>query len=493
MASSNKTVNTKAIGASDLRPAMAQNKKDSPMRPSVIVTWIIAMLLLAASGIALAHDVPPSMVTIDIGRRVLDLELQLQLGELGTALQLPLAADPEQVIPQYRSRIEQYVRDRLQVHSPDGHAYTLQIDSLDLRHTHEANWTNNDWLVVHAQLYAPGGTSTETFALDDSIIVHRVASHKTLVYVRRDIRNGLLGDKPMLIGMIGFGTTTLRVDGSEGSWWHGFGYLFSLGMRHIAEGTDHLLFLLALLLPAPLRADGRRWRAGKATGASIRTIVSVVSGFTLGHSLTLALASLGWIVVPTRLIEVLIAVSIVVSSLHAWRPLFPGKEIWIASAFGLIHGLAFAETLSGLSFDGWTLTLSLLGFNLGIESMQLLVILATLPVLLVLSQTAYYSVVRTAGALFAAVCATGWIFERAFEISNPLQNLVDWLAAPPAWLILSACLSSAVSVVLLSAKVSISAKASMDSDAPTAAKLYNTCAPFRRLRLSKDGLGYEFY
>jgi hypothetical protein len=180
-----------------------------------------------------------------------------------------------------------------------------------------------------------------------------------------------------------------------------------------------------------LRADGRRWRAGKATGASIRTIVSVVSGFTLGHSLTLALASLGWIVVPTRLIEVLIAVSIVVSSLHAWRPLFAGKEIWIASAFGLIHGLAFAETLSGLSFDGWTLTLSLLGFNLGIESMQLLVILATLPVLLVLSQTACYALVRTTGAVFAAVCATGWIFERAFEITNPLQNLVDWLAAPP--------------------------------------------------------------
>jgi hypothetical protein len=486
--SSNKTVNTKAL-----------NKKGSPMRPGLIVSWIVAMLLMAASGIALAHDVPPSMVTIDIGRRVLDLELQLQLGELGTALQLPLAADPEQAIPQYGPRIEQYLRDRLQVHSPAGRAYTLQIESLSLRHTDEANWTNNDWLVAHAQLHAPGETSTETFALDDSIIVHRVTSHKTLVYVRRDIRNGLLGDKPMLIGVIGFGTTTLRVDGSEGSWWHGFGYLFSLGLRHIAEGTDHLLFLLALLLPAPLKADGRRWRNGKSTEASIRTIVSVVSGFTVGHSLTLALASLGCIVVPTRAIEVLIAVSIVVSSLHAWRPLFAGKEIWIAAAFGLIHGLAFAATLSGLSFDGWTLTLSLFGFNLGIESMQLLVILATLPVLLVLSQTALYSVVRTAGAMFAAVCATGWILERAFGIANPLQTLMDWLAAPPGWLILSTCIASAVSIVLLSAKASMGSNTTMGSEghggseAPTRARLYDTCAPFRRLRLSKDGLGYEFY
>ena len=431
------------------------------MRPNWIVGWIIAVLLLSVSSTAVAHDVPPSLVTIDIGRRVLDLELQLQMNELGTALQLPLAADPEKVIPQYGSRIEQYIQERLQAHSPDGRPYTLRLESLDLRQTHEVNWTSNDWLVVHAQLRAPDEASTETFALDDSIIVHRVVSHKTLIYVRRDIRNGLLGDKPMLIGVIGFGAMTLRVDGSDGSWWHGFGHLFSLGLRHIAEGTDHLLFLLALLLPAPLRADGRRWREGKGTAASVRTIVSVVSGFTLGHSLTLALASLGWIVVPTRAIEVLIAVSIVVSSLHAWRPLFAGKEIWIASAFGLIHGLAFAETLSGLSFDGCTLALSLLGFNLGIESMQLLVILATLPVLIVLSQTVFYSAVRTTGALFAAVCATGWILERAFEIANPMQRLVDWLAAPPGWFILSGCFASAVSIVFLGVKVPIGTKASM--------------------------------
>ena len=125
------------------------------MRPNWIVGWIIAVLLLSVSSTAVAHDVPPSLVTIDIGRRVLDLELQLQLNELGTALQLPLAADPEKVIPQYGSRIEQYIQERLQVHSPDGRPYTLRLESLDLRQTHEVNWTSNDWLVVHAQLRAP--------------------------------------------------------------------------------------------------------------------------------------------------------------------------------------------------------------------------------------------------------------------------------------------------------------------------------------------------
>lgn len=418
------------------------------------VRGLIAVFLLTATGTAVAHDVPPSIVTIDIGHRTLNLELQLQLSELGTALQLPLAADPQSAVSQYAPQIHRYIEEQLRVHTPDDRPYTLQINSLSLRQTHELNWTSNDWLVVQTQWQAPENANTETFALSDTLIVHRVVSHKTLIYVRRDIRNGLLGDKPMLIGLVGFGTTTLRVDGSDGSWWHGFGHLFSLGMQHIAEGTDHLLFLLALLLPAPLNAVRRRWQPGKSTSASVRTIVTVVSGFTLGHSLTLAIASAGWIVVPTRAIEVLIAVSIIVSSLHAWRPLFAGKEIWLASAFGLIHGLAFAETLSGLSFDGYTLALSLLGFNLGIETMQLLVILAILPLLIVLSQTRTYSVIRTAGASFAALCATGWILERAFALPNPLQSLVSWLATPPDWLILAVCFTSAIAIVYLGGKVS---------------------------------------
>jgi hypothetical protein len=419
------------------------------VRPHSIIGWILAVLVWGASSITMAHDVPPSIVMVDIGRRALELELQLQMNELGTALQLPLAANPDAVIAKYGPKIEQYIQDRLQVHSADGRAYALRVESLGMRQTHEVNWTSNDWLVVRVQLQAPDNASTETFALDDSIIVQRVVSHKTLLYVRRDIRNGLLGDKPMLIGVIGFGTTALRVDGSDGTWWRGLGHLFTLGMRHIAEGVDHLLFLLALLLPAPLRVAKGRWKEGTGVAASIRTIVGVVSGFTAGHSLTLALASVGWIVVPTRAIEVLIAVSIVISSLHAWRPLFAGKEVWIAAAFGLVHGLAFAETLSGLSFDGWTLALSLLGFNLGIESMQLLVILAALPILMVLSQTAYYSIIRTTGAFFAAACASGWILERAFEVANPLQHLMDWLAAPPEWLVLSVCSASVVSIALL--------------------------------------------
>ena len=416
-----------------------------------LLTVLAALLLwwVDACIPARAHDVPPSLVMLDIGRDAIDVELQLQLSELGTALQLPLAANPDAVIPQYGARIEQYIGERMLLRSRDGRGYALDFQPLQLRRTDNPNWNSNDWLVVHARMTAPAGAPTERFTLDYSVIAQRVMSHNVLVYVRRDLRNGLLGDKPMPIGLMGFGKAHLDVDGSGGSWWQGFRRLFTLGLRHIAEGPDHLLFLLALLLPAPLAARDGRWRERKRMARSVRTIVGVVSGFTIGHSLTLGLAAAGWVAVPTRAVEVLIAVSILVSAVHAWRPLFAGREMWIASAFGLVHGLAFAEVLSGLNFDGTTLALSLLGFNLGIEAMQLLVIAMTLPILLLLSTGRRYARVRGAGAAFAGACALGWIGERAFGLRNPLQPVVDWLAPPPLWFAAALGAAGALSLLAL--------------------------------------------
>ena len=118
-------------------------------------------------------------------------------------------------------------------------------------------------------------------------------------------------------------------------------------------------------------------------------------------------------------------------------------------AFGLVHGVAFAEVLSGLNFDGTTLVLSLVGFNLGIESMQLLVIAATLPLMLVWSATPRYGYIRGIGAGFAAACALGWILERAFGLTNPLEPVAAWMAPPPFWFVLSMCVASAGSLCIL--------------------------------------------
>jgi hypothetical protein len=232
-----------------------------------------------------------------------------------------------------------------------------------------------------------------------------------------------------------------------------FSSLFHLGIRHIAEGTDHLLFLLVLLLPAPLLVSGSRW--GQPIGArqSLFRILGIVTAFTIGHSITLTLAALGTVNVPNRPIEVLIAVSIFVSAVHALRPIFPGKEALIAAFFGLIHGLAFAATLDRLGLGRWERIAGILAFNLGIEMMQMLVVAAILPSLVLMSRTRGYPILRIGGALFAGAASLGWMVERLLDVQTPVDTIVNGFARHGLFIAVNLFVVSLACRVLVTSRV----------------------------------------
>ncbi len=236
------------------------------------------------------------------------------------------------------------------------------------------------------------------------------------------------------------------------AWWLGLelSSLFHLGMRHIAEGTDHLLFLLALLLPAPLLAVGTRWADPATVRQSLLHILGIVTAFTIGHSLTLTVAAMNLIHVPSRPVEVVIALSILVSAVHALRPLFPGKEAWVAAFFGLIHGLAFASTLDRLGLSRWDRVAGILSFNLGIETMQVLVVAVVLPSLLVMSRTSAYSAFRILGAVLACIASAMWIAERLFRVQTHVDAVMDLIAQ--RGLVCAGILFAATLACLLAAK-----------------------------------------
>jgi hypothetical protein len=219
-------------------------------------------------------------------------------------------------------------------------------------------------------------------------------------------------------------------------WLHGVQVtsFFRLGMRHIAEGTDHVLFLLALLLPAPLVVSGSRWGPPAGVRQSLLRILGIVTAFTIGHSLTLGLAALGFVRVPEGPVEVLIAASIFVSAVHAFRPIFPGREAWIAAFFGLIHGLAFAATLDRLSLGRWERVTGILAFNLGIETVQMIVVAVILPSLMLMSRTRVYPILRIGGAVFAGAASVGWIVERLLDVETPVDMIVNAFARHASWI-----------------------------------------------------------
>ncbi len=218
--------------------------------------------------------------------------------------------------------------------------------------------------------------------------------------------------------------------------------LFSLGMKHIAEGTDHLLFLLVLLLPAPLLVAGSRWGQPATLRQSLLRILGIVTAFTIGHSITLGLAAFSLVHASERPVEVLIAVSILVSAIHALRPIFPGREAYIAAFFGLIHGLAFAATLTRLGLTHWERVAGILAFNLGIETMQMFVVAVTLPSLIFMNRTRAYSALRIGGAVCAGIASIGWIIERLTGRETPVDAIANAFAQHASWIVVALFLVS---------------------------------------------------
>ena len=188
---------------------------------------------------------------------------------------------------------------------------------------------------------------------------------------------------------------------------------FVEGVWHIWLGYDHLLFLVTLLLPAVLRREDGAWRAAPPS-AAVLDVLKTVTAFTSSHSLTLALAALGAISLPSRLVESLIAASIVVAALNNVHPVVTGRLWPLAFAFGLVHGLGFAGVLADLGLPSNGLATALVAFNLGVEAGQLVVVAACLPGLLLLGRSpAYPKGSLQAASLAIALLGALWFVERA--------------------------------------------------------------------------------
>jgi hypothetical protein len=199
-----------------------------------------------------------------------------------------------------------------------------------------------------------------------------------------------------------------------------------------------------LLLPATLLKSGKQWGKYGGLKYSVTRLLKIVTAFTIGHSITLLIGALGWVKLPGQPVEILIAISILVSAVHAIYPVFPGKEMYVAAGFGLIHGLAFAGVLSGMHLSAGTLAVSILGFNTGIELMQLFIIAVIIPWIILLSHTTVYKWVRISGAILAAIAALAWVIERSSGKGNFITGFVERSAQYSLWLIVALAVFSII-------------------------------------------------
>ena len=390
---------------------------------------LLALLIGITSRMAWGHPMPNSLVVLRLHQSSIAAELTLPIGELAVGWDKPLPTDATEVVRQYGQELEAYVLSHVHASTPDGRPWSVAVRAVTPFNEAEPD------VRVTLELRPPPSAPVDRLTLHYDVIFHHLVTHTALVTLVGDWANGVLGGEPILLGTLRDTDTDLVIDRSGGSGWQGFAAMFRLGTRHIAEGTDHLLFLLALILPAPLVAVGGGWQGYAGGPTAFRRIIKVVTAFTVGHSVTLILAAMGWVNLPGPVVESAIALSVLVSAIHALIPIFRGKEVWIAGGFGLMHGLAFATTLADFGLDPLTLGLSVLGFNLGIEAFQILIILLVMPCLIVLARTRVYPTFRIVGAVLTGIAASAWFAERAFGLSNPISGLVEGFAGYAGWLL----------------------------------------------------------
>jgi hypothetical protein len=204
------------------------------------------------------------------------------------------------------------------------------------------------------------------------------------------------------------------------------------GFDHILLGYDHLLFVAVLLVMAPLRRPGGSgWVPIDGLGRVVLETLKILTAFTVAHAITLTLAVLGVIDLPSRLVDPAIALTIMLAALDNVWPILPRLRWNVAFLFGLIHGLAFASALGPMRLPALRLALALGCFNIGVEAGQVSLALLLIPIAFTLKgEIAYRRIIAPGLSLCSLLLAGVWLVDRVFALDIlSLQNMAA--AVPP--------------------------------------------------------------
>jgi len=375
-------------------------------RPGIALTLALALLAPAA-----AHKPSDSYLTLSVGEAGAEPAIQgrwdIALRDLDFAIGLDADGDGEITWGELRARhaeIAAYALARLALRG-DAAACSIvpgaqQVDE----------HTDGAYTVLPLEVRC--GRAPAQLAIDYTLFADLDPQHRGLLNLQAlgTTRSAILGPQAP--------TQTFELKAT--SRWAQFVDYAREGVWHIWIGFDHILFLLSLLLPAVLLwrgHEGARWQPVTRFRAAFVDVFKIVTAFTVAHSITLTLATLGVVELPSRGVESAIAASVVLAALNNVWPLFRGRRWTVAFAFGLIHGFGFASVLADLGLPQRALLLALVGFNLGVEAGQLAIVTAFLPLAFALRRTAFYRrAVMVGGSLAIALLAGIWLVERLFDL-----------------------------------------------------------------------------
>ena len=264
--------------------------------------------------------------------------------------------------------------------------------------------------------------------IDYAVMFDTDPDHEALLVIERFWKAGIFSNESQVSLSFSAEKRRQQLSFYDYSMFHGFFEVVKLGVRHIWKGIDHILFLVALILPSAMFRNKSHWEPVTGYRPAIIYVIKIVTLFTVAHSVTLSIAALGIFSLPSRLVEPIIAASIAIAALDIIIPIFKRKIGWVVFIFGLFHGFGFASVLVKLGVLGEHMALSLFGFNLGVEIGQIVVICIIFPVIYFFRRYAFYpKIILRYGAVAMILLAAFWFVNRAFLDINVMRLLDDTL------------------------------------------------------------------
>ena len=363
----------------------------------------LVLALLICQTTTWAHKASDSYLVVNVAGNAVTAQWDIALRDIDFALGLDSDGNAEITWGELRVRqsdVSAWALSRLEV-TRSG-VCPLKLEDLQVD-----DHTDGGYAVLHLSGLCPSATGS-------------VGLQYRLLFDLDELHRGLLRltlDGATHTTVLSPTSDLVQFGNAQGSRWVQFFQYLVEGIWHIWIGFDHILFLLSLLLPAVLVFQLRRWYGVTSFGAAAREVLLVVTSFTAAHSITLSLAVLGLVSLPSRLVESAIALSVVLAAANNLWPVVAQRRWLVAFGFGLIHGFGFASVLSELGLPADALVLSLLGFNAGVEVGQIAIVAGFLPLAFLLRNTRFYlRGVFVLGSWLTMLVASVWLLERAFDL-----------------------------------------------------------------------------
>lgn len=374
---------------------------------------IAGLALLAAPNAVKAHTSGETYVWINVEESRISGRVEINVNDLRDKLNIEIPeAGPERLteITAHKEEILNYVRQH----------YGLRTNETVI----PIEYTTVEFLDTGAEgayaqfLYTtPEGRVPDLLEVTNSLFVKDDLIHRSLVCVEKNEKSGQEFDSQFVAMVFGAHNPIQQLDLNNIELLLRPRDFIWQGVLHIWIGTDHILFIITLLLPAVLIYQETMWSPVPDFKSAFWNIIRIVTIFTVAHSITLSLAALGLVKLPSWIVESVIALSIVLVAINTITPKFRDKAWLVIFGFGLFHGMGFASVMSDLPFRMMNLVKVLIGFNLGVELGQLAIVAAVFPIIFLLRKSQIYvPLILRGGSAVIALVAMFWFVERAFAL-----------------------------------------------------------------------------